>query len=245
MASTIFHHWLDQYKALPPRRQRRVNLGLAVLVAVLIFVLGVLFGRGVGFPNGLQARVHRLSDRNAELESQNQSLRQQQQTATTAMTALKQAMASRDTELQTLKQEQAFYSKLIGIDGDRSGLGVHSIVLKPVANTNAWNFTITLVNTAENADTARGNLTVSVEGVQGGKLTTLDWTQLAGSGGKDGIPFAFKFFQQLQGSLALPKGFVPNRVAVTLHPAGGAAITRKLDWNDALAGGHGITITTP
>ena len=245
MASTIFHHWLDQYKALPQRRQRWVNLGLALVAAALIFVLGVLFGRGVGFPNGLQARVHRLTDRNAELESQNQSLRQQQQTANTAMTALKRAMASRDAELQTLKQEQAFYAKLIGIDGDRSGLGVHSIVLKPVENTNAWNFTVTLVNTAENADTARGNLTVAVEGVQGGKLTTLDWTHLSGSGGKGGIPFAFKFFQQLQGSLALPKGFVPNRVAVTLHPEGGPAVTRELDWSDALAGGHGIAITMP
>jgi cell division protein FtsB len=245
MASTIFHHWLDQYKALPKRRQRWISTGLAVCAAALIFVLGVLFGRGVGFPNGLQARVHRLTDRNAELESQNQSLRQQQQTAITAMAALKQDMASRDAEMQTLKQEQAFYAKLIGIDGDRSGLGVHSIVLTQVGNTNAWNFTITLVNTAENADTARGNLTVAVEGVQGGKLTTLDWAHLSGSGGKDGIPFAFKFFQQLQGSLALPKGFVPNRIAVTLHPTGGSAITRKLDWGDALAGRHGITVSTP
>lgn len=245
MASTIFHHWLDQYKALPKRRRRRVGAGLAVLAAALIFALGVLFGRGVGFPNGLESRVHRLADRNVELVSQNQSLRQQRQTANTAMTVLKQAMASRDAEIQTLKQEQAFYAKLIGIDGDRSGLGVHSIVLSPVKNTDAWNFTVTLVNTAENADTARGHLTLAVEGVQGGKLTTLDWTRLSGSGGKEGIPFAFKFFQQLQGTLALPKGFVPNRIAVTLHPDGGSAVTRRLDWGDALAGRHGITITMP
>jgi hypothetical protein len=211
----------------------------------LIFVLGVLFGRGVGFPNGLTARVRRLADRNAELESQNQSLKQQQQTASTAMNALKQAMASRDAELQALKQEQAFYARLIGIDGDRSGLGVHSIVLTRVGSTDAWNFTVTLVNTAENADTARGNLTVAVEGVQGGKLTTLDWARLSGSGGNGGVPFAFKFFQQLQGSLALPAGFIPNRIAVTLHPEAGSPITRKLDWNDALAGRHGITISTP
>ena len=245
MASTIFHHWLDLYRAWPRRRQRWARAALGLTAAAFIFVLGVLFGRGVGFPNGLTARVHRLADRNAALESQNQSLRQQQQTASTAMTALKQAMASRDAELQTLKQEQAFYAKLIGIDGDRSGLGVHSIVLTRVGSTDAWNFTVTLVNTAENADIARGNLTVAVEGVQGGKLTTLDWARLSGSGGDRGVPFAFRFFQQLQGSLALPTGFVPNRITVTLHSEGGSTVTRKLDWNEALAGRHGITISTP
>ena len=245
MASTIFHHWLDQFHALPKPRRRWVIGVAAVLAFAAIFSLGALFGRGGGFPNGLQARAHRLAARNAELESQNQSLGQQQQTANTAIAALKQAMASRDAEMQTLKQEQAFYAKLIGIDGSRSGLGVHSIALTPVKNTNAWNFTVTLVNTAENADSARGKLTVAVEGVQGGKLTTLDWARLSGSGGKGGIPFAFKFFQQVQGSLALPKGFVPNRVAVTLQPEGGSSVTRKLDWSEALAGQHGVGVTTP
>lgn len=245
MASTIFHHWLDQFHALPKTRRRWVVGVAGVLAFAVVFSLGALFGRGVGFPNGLEARAHRLAARNAELESQNQSLVAQQQTANTAVAALKQAMASRDAEMQTLKQEQAFYARLIGIDGSRSGLGVHSIALTPVKNTNAWNFTVTLVNTAENADSARGKLTVAVEGVQNGKLTTLDWAHLSGSSGKDGIPFAFKFFQQVQGSLALPKGFVPNRIAVTLQPDGGASVTRKLDWSEALAGQHGIGITTP
>lgn len=245
MASTIFHHWADQFHALPQTRRRWI-LGVAgVLAFAAIFGLGVLFGRGVGFPNGLESRSHRLAARNAELESQNQSLTQQQQTANTTIAALKQAMANRDAEMQKLKQEQAFYARLIGIDGSRTGLGVHSVALTPVRNTNAWNFTVTLVNTAENADSARGKLTVAVEGVQGGKLTTLDWARLSGSGSKDGIPFAFKFFQQVQGSLALPKGFVPNRIAVTLQPEGGSSVTRKLDWNEALAGQRGIPVGTP
>ncbi|HEX5959997.1 MAG TPA: DUF6776 family protein [Rhodanobacteraceae bacterium] len=245
MASTIFHHWLDLFNAWP-RNRRRWAMGVAgLLAAAAIFVLGALFGRGVGFPDGLQARANRLAARNTALEGENQSLKAQQQTASTTVASLKQALASRDGEMQALKQEQAFYARLIGIDGDRSGLGVHSIALTPVQNTNAWNFTVTLVNTAENGDAARGKLTVAVEGVQGGKLTTLDWAALSGPNGGDGIPFAFKFFQQLQGSLALPKGFVANRIAVTLHPDRGSATTRKLDWNDALAGHHGIALTTP
>ncbi|MGH8115721.1 MAG: DUF6776 family protein [Rhodanobacteraceae bacterium] len=245
MASTIFHHWLDQFRAMPAARRRWITGGVAVLVCAAVFALGAVFGRGIGFANGLQARAHRLAVRNAALENRNQSLAQQQQTADATVAALKEAMAGRDAELETLMREQAFYARLIGIDGDRSGIGVHSVALTPVRKTDAWNFTVTLINTAKNADPARGNLTLAVEGVRQGKLTTLDWAAVSGSHAKGGIPFAFKFFQQLQGSLALPSGFVPNRIAITLHPDRGPAVTRKLDWSDAQAGRHGITITTP
>lgn len=245
MASTIFHHWFDQFNRLSVRHRRWLTGGVVVLLMVVMLAVGIVFGRGLGFPNGLEARAQRLAEDNTTLQSRNQSLRQQQQTATTTIAALKQTMASHDAELETLKREQAFYAKLIGIDGDRSGLGVHSVELVQVKHTSAWNFTVTLVNTAENADPARGNLTAAVQGVRGGKLATLDWAHLAGPGGKAGIPFAFKFFQQLQGTLALPAGFVPNRIAITLHPAHGASITRTLDWGEALAGRHGIAISTP
>ena len=239
MASTIFHHWLDQYRALPPSRQRWIRRGAWTLGAVAVFVLGIAAGRGLGFPNGLEARARRLATQNATLQDQIQSLQQQQQTASTAMAALKQSLGARDSELQKLKQEQAFYSKLIGIDGDRSGLGVHGIAVTQVPGTDAWNFVTTLVNTAENADAARGTLTLAVEGVRGGKLATLDWADLAGPGAKDGVPFAFKFFQQVRGSFVLPNGFVPNRVVITLRPKGGASVTRRLDWSEAVAASRG------
>ena len=241
MASTIFHHWLDQYRALPPQRQRWIRRGAWTLGAVAVFVLGIAAGRGLGFPNGLEARARRLTAQNASLQDQLQSLQQQQQTTSTALAALKQSLGARDSELQKLKQEQAFYSKLIGIDSDRSGLGVHGIAVTQVPGTDAWNFVTTLVNTAKNADAARGTLTLAVEGVRGGKLATLNWADLAGPGAKDGVPFAFKFFQQVRGSFVLPKGFVPNRVAITLQPKGGASVTRRLDWSEAVAGSRDDT----
>lgn len=200
-----------------------------------VFVLGVAAGRGLGFPNGLEARARRLAAQNAALQDQLQSQQQQQQTTSTALAALKQSLGARDSELQKLKQEQAFYSKLIGIDGDRSGLGVHGIAVTQVPGTDAWNFVTTLVNTAENADAARGTLTLAIEGVRGGKLATLGWSDLAGPAARDGVPFAFKFFQQVRGSFVLPRGFVPNRVVITLRPRGGASVTRKLDWSEAVA----------
>lgn len=245
MPSTIFHHWLDQFRALPKSRQRWIRGALWVLGIIVVLVLGAAVGRGFGLPNGLEARARRLSTQNAQLQDQIQALQQQRQTDATALGVLKASLATRDAEVQTLRQEQAFYAKLIGIDSDRSGLGVHSLALTPVAGTHAWNFVATLVNTAENADAARGTLTLAVEGVRGGKLVTVAWPALVGANTPDGVPFAFKFFQQVRGSLMLPEGFVPNRVAITLHPKGGAEITRKLDWKEAQAGARDGTPPMP
>lgn len=245
MASTIFHHWFDRFHAQPRQRRNAILGVLAGLALVAVLALGVAIGRGVGLPNGLAARARSLTTQNAALQSQLQSLQAQQKTAATTLAALRTTMASRDSELQVLKQQQTFYAKLIGIDGDRSGLGVHSIALTPVQGTAAWNFVATLVNTAENADSARGNLTLSVEGVRGGKLVTVAWDELTAASARSGVPYAFKFFQQVHGSFMLPKGLVPNRITITLHPEHGAALTRKLDWSEAQAGEHGISETTP
>lgn len=245
MASTIFHHWLDRFHDWPEARQRWVRGILWGAGFAVVFLAGIAVGRGLGFPDGPAARAQKLATRNVALQEQVQDLQQQQQTNATALAALRTSLASRDDELQKLKQEQAFYAKLIGIDGNRSGVGVHGISLTPVTGTRAWNFVVTVVNTAEHADPSRGKLTLAVEGVRAGKLTTVGWSSLAGPDARDGVPFAFKFFQQLRGSFMLPRDFVPNRVAITLHPRDGAPITRKLDWKEALAGKHGVSMTTP
>lgn len=230
MGSTIFHHWFDRVRALPPARRRWFVGGGWALGAAVVFALGVAVGRGLGLPNGPVARLRALTARNAELQARVQSLQQQQRTASTALAALRTSMSARDAELQALKREQAQYSRLIGIDG-HSGLAVHSLALSAVKGTDAWNFVVTLVNTAENAEVARGTLTVAVEGVRAGKLATLKWQALAGPRAGNGLPFAFKFFQQVTGSLVLPRDFVPNRVVVTLAPLDGAPVSRSLPWD--------------
>jgi hypothetical protein len=245
MASTIFHHWLDQFHALPRARQRWIGGVLWGAGIAVVFVAGFAAGRTFGFPDDLQARAHRLATRNATLEERIQGLQQQQQTNSTALAALKSSLASRDAELQKLQREQGFYARLIGIDSDRSGLGVHSVAVSPVAGTRAWNFTVTLINTAENADPARGTLTLAIEGVREGKLATVGWSNLAAPAARDGVPFAFKFFQQLRGSFMLPQGFVPNRVTVTLHPKGGSAVSQRIDWKEAVSGRQGGEPATP
>ena len=106
----------------------------------------------------------------------------------------------------------------MGADAQPGGLTVHGLALTPLAKTHAWNFTVTLTHSAEGAKEIQGTLSLAVEGVRADKLTTLDWPALAGASAGDGLPFDFKYFQQVQGTLMLPGDFTPNRVRVTLQP---------------------------
>ena len=94
----------------------------------------------------------------------------------------------------------------------------------------------TLLQTARGGTPVRGTLHLALEGVQNGRAVRYGWAQLVDAQQRDGLPFAFKYFQQLHGMLVLPAGFVPARIHLDLKPEGSAALTRDLPWASALAG---------
>ena len=56
-----------------------------------------------------------------------------------------------------------------------------------------------------------------MEGSQGGALRTLEWTDLVQKPDAAALPFSFKYFQQIEGSIALPPDFIPHRVRVNVR----------------------------
>ena len=74
-----------------------------------------------------------------------------------------------------------------------------------------------------------GQLFFSVDGVLDGKLKTLTWSELTQNPQSSGQKFAFRYFQQLNGSAILPIGFKPQRVKVTVKGSFGN-IESQFDW---------------
>lgn len=219
-------------------RRPRTLIALAVALAVVvIFGLGVLAGHRMAMANGSAARAFELARRNGELQNQLSILQRSRQVSEIADRLLQKNLAARDEEIRSLRADQAFYSRLVGADAQPGGLAVHGIALKPIARTHAFNFTVTLTHSAEAARETDGKLSLAVEGIRADKLAVLDWSELGGAAAADGLPFAFRYFQQVQGTLMLPAGFTPNRIRITLEPKGGPEVTRTVPWSEALRGG--------
>lgn len=69
----------------------------------------------------------------------------------------------------------------------------------------------------------------------GGSMRRLDWNVLRQQAGAPGIEYSFRYFQQVEGDIVLPRGIRPVRVVVRLLPASGAPVEQSFTWSAATA----------
>jgi hypothetical protein len=218
-----------------PAQQRRTRLLIvAVWLGSLLIVAGLvaIFGsRSVG-PDRAAELAAALKDGEA-LKTRVAMLTRSEQVAKAALADVQQTLRDREEEVDGLRADLAFYGRLVG-GGPREGLAVHALRIVPVKDSQAWNFTATLTQNFKRGEEIKGRLALSVEGIAGGKLETLDWSSLR-QGQSSGIEYGFKYFQQVSGTIMLPAGFAANRVIVRAEGEGGH-VEQEFSWKDAIKG---------
>lgn len=222
---------------------------LRVSVAV-VFVLALGFG-GWGlwrvFAPGsgdvrtqLAASQRQARAQVSELEQWRQrvaTLTRSDQISRDANRDLQGTLAERDEEMSGLRADVAFYERLVGATAQRRGLSMHSLNMR-LQNTRpqseaAWHFTGTLTQNLNRAAVSTGRLMLLIEGTRGGRLQKLTWDDLRQLPNAPGIPYSFRYFEQVEGDVFLPAGLTPVRVTVRLVPQSGAAIEQSVTWAEA------------
>ena len=215
-------------------RKRWVLLG-AWVVSLLIVggLVWMMAGHGPAvIANRSDARA--LGAENEELRQQVANLQRAGQVAGIASKELTRNLAERDEEISGLRTDLAFYARLVGGNGQRDGLKVQGARTEPVKGSpNGWNVVITLTQNARRGEVLKGSLTLAVEGIQGNKVATLEGPALGQAAPSPGLPFSFKYFQQVQGSFTLPAGFKPTRLRVVASADGDESVTSTIPWTDA------------
>lgn len=216
----------------PPRRWRRV-LAFAIVWSASIAGV-VLLLQHFGELSGQTALAQARND-HAELLKQLVVAQRGEQIARAAGAELQQNLRDRQEEIAGLRADLAFYSRLTDGHVRPEGLSVHGVHLKPGAAAHVYNFTVTLTQTLKSGEISNGHMRLSVSGVRGGKLITLGWSDVAPNQDGAGLPFSFKYFQQVAGTLMLPDDFTPNRVHVEAGAGDAGRVEQEFAWNDALA----------
>lgn len=217
----------------PSPAAARAGLGLAALL--LVFVLALLFGawgvwqvaRGGHPPPCDAAATDALQQRVATLARSDQVSRQ-------ANARLQSTLAEREEQIAQLKADVDFYERLVGATGQRHGLSVHALRMTR-QQANAWHFTAVLTQNLDRGGISSGRLTLAIEGSRQGRLERLDWATLRQQPQAPGVAYSFRYFQQVEGDVFVPAGFVPVRVIARLQPAGGAAVEHAVTWAEATA----------
>ncbi len=218
-------------------RRRAVWLGLAWLASLALtgFIVGILVRHGA--PAAVEQRqVQALTRENDDLRQQVANGQRASQVGEIATKSLRQTLAEREEEISGLRADLGFYSRLTGGDAQREGLKVQEVRVQPVENSHAWNLTLSLTQNAKRGEDVIGNATVSVEGLRSDKVVQLEWNSLGDAAQSAGIPFRFKYFQQLHATIVLPADFRPTRLKIQAQPAGDDAVSRTVAWSDAVSG---------
>jgi hypothetical protein len=221
----------------PPADRRRLLVIAGIWL--LSLVLAVLGGCWLGAPRGEQGQRVQVAEKRADtLQTQLTELQQKQATleasdriSRAANNEVQTSLGERDEEIAGLRADVAFYERLVGATSQRKGLNTHSVEFSPETG-GTWQYAVVLTQNLNRGAISQGQMRFTVEGVKGGKLTSVSWDELHQRTKVPGQEYSFRYFQQLTGSVMLPADFTPQRVKVTLG-SGAGGTTQVFDWKQA------------
>jgi hypothetical protein len=216
---------------------------LAVLVALVVGSVGwglYRYGRyraGYDF-TALQTDNARLHQSRKALEKTNGALREQKavlertsQVEREAHKQLDQTVSGLQDEILELKSELAFYRGIVAPKDASRGLRIQSFDVTPNAVERSYRYKLVLTQVLKNDTVVQGSIGLEIEGSLNGKMKTLDFKQVSLGDAKE-LKFRFKYFQNFEGDIVLPEGFVPSRVTVSVDPRGRrrSDMEKVFDW---------------
>jgi cell division protein FtsL len=164
-----------------------------------------------------------------DLRQQVATLKRSDQISRNANAELQSTLTEREEEVSGLRADVDFYERLVGSTGQRLGLRVHEARFAAEAG-GTWHYTVTLTQNLNRGAISKGTMRFAIDGVRGGKLSTVKWDDLLQTPNAPGKPFSFRYFQQLEDSVMLPPGFTPQRVRVSLS-GNGQSVDQTFTWD--------------
>ncbi len=222
------------------RRRRGIVLLLWLVSLALMYVACRLWLiPGVG---PLQSQLRELRLAHQQLLEQQGAMQEQlsvqtsaREVAERALEDLRQALTQRQDEVASLRADVSFYQRLIESGAQQAGLWVHQFRLRRDGDSgNMYRYRLTLAQNLKRGRNAEGSVEIKLTGSSDGKLVKLDLAELTGAEAAPDTAYAFKYFQQLEGTILLPTAFEPSAIEIAMRPKDGAStVRREFTWAEA------------
>lgn len=151
--------------------------------------------------------------------------------------AQEQAEVSRsigDLQAQVARQTQelAFYRGIVAQSAVSPGVKVQQLRISQGSKPGRYLLRLNLMRSQRPEDVVAGALALTAEGAKDAKPGSLDTAALTGGKLKE-LPFNFRYFQNFEQEIAIPSGFVPERLTVEVRSGkkGVSPITQTFPWN--------------
>ena len=217
---------------IKPRYSPRIKLLLTGILAVALLALaGLIYNYGLnraGFEResaeqaqrALQEDIRQLREKNQELQ---ESLARAQRTVQMDQAAyqdLDKSLKVSAQEIVKLREELNFYRNIISPVDKKTGLRIQNLAIEPIGTSNQFRYKLVLIQALKHESTVHGRASFEISGIQVGE----DAVVRVPAANERPIPVNFKYFQDIEGKLELPRNFQPKRIKVIITTVGGASM---------------------
>jgi hypothetical protein len=224
-----------------PHRPWRYRLFLAGLAVAAVLALLYSYNRGLsdgGYMRGEAIGAQRsLENRLQEAQASKRTLRERiavleraQEVDREARERVRQDVMGLQDEILQLREELTFYRGIVSPEDGQSGIAVQNFSISPGAEERLYHFRLMLIQALRHDRRAEGRVQLVVRGRRNGGAEELSLASL--TEGSEHISFAFRYFQDFEGSLRLPAGFEPREVELTVIPSGRGrdTLVERFEW---------------
>ena len=208
-----YHRWVDRMQVIERKiRPSSVYLLLLVLVAFAIGGLSMSLWFDQNQPKKqsnteevdkwakeLNAQAQILASRNLELVLERESSEQMQQ-----------MFAEQHHKQRELERELRFYRSIMAPENNADGVSIEAVEFTPSLLPRQYRLQLILTQLQKRKQSLKGKSSITLVGVQQGKVVELDVATLMDS--KEVFDFNFRYFQILDAEITLPEGFELSRV---------------------------------
>jgi hypothetical protein len=165
----------------------------------------------------------RLMDRLSSAQAEHARLRREAAALERARAMDRQAYRQLQESLQALQEETlglreqvAFYQAIVSPEDREAGLKLQAFRLWSGDGPREYRFEVVLIQALRNEHLVQGGLSLRVSGTCPEGECELGLAELSPEAA-DKRPLRFRYFQNVDGALRLPEGFVPERVHLSVR----------------------------
>lgn len=223
---------------VPYRPWRRPVVGLGVC---LLFAGCVLGGYWYGAWDAADFRVEvvELRQQVAEIEAENGRLRQQVANLDRTIVMDRQAndeiqdtIAELREYTSQLEQDNAFYRQAMTSEFEDVGLVIGQIDVRSTTVPGRYRYKLVMRQEESDGQYLTGHVNVNLVGEQAGRRQVVALREISEEQELLDIRLRFRYFQDIEGELALPDGFEPRQIEINAFATAPMAksVSKSYDW---------------
>ena len=174
--------------------------------------------------DALSTEIETLREEKAVLKRAAQIERQ-------AYNELDATLKALQSEILELKEELAFYRGIVSPRDASRGLRLQKFTFIENGHSRSFRYKVVLSQVLKNDRVARGNVQLEFEGLLNDQPKILKLRQVTEKRITE-LNYKFKYFQNIEGNIEIPEGFMPSRIILKIFPRGRQKdmIEKTFDW---------------